>query len=117
MGGPSTPAIGFAAGMERMIIESKYQAKNSGVDIYISSNNLENSTNCFSIIDNLIENDYKVFFDTNKKNVKNQMKDAVKKNASFIIVIDNKMSIKNIKSNEELIFSDFEELLNFLKTQ
>tara|TARA_B100001250_G_scaffold10827_1_gene9396 strand:- start:1360 stop:2592 length:1233 start_codon:yes stop_codon:yes gene_type:complete len=117
MGGPSTPAIGFAAGMERMIIESKYQSKNNGVDIYISSNNLENSTKCFSIMDNLIQNDYKVFFDTNKKNIKNQTKDSAKKNASFILVIDDKMSIKNIKSNEELIFSDFEELLNFLKTQ
>ena len=117
MGGPSTPAIGFAAGMERMIIESKYQSKNNGVDIYISSNNLENITKCFSIMDNLIQNDYKVFFDTNKKNIKNQTKDSAKKNASFILVIDDKMSIKNIKSNEELIFSDFEELLNFLKTQ
>ena len=117
MGGPSTPAIGFAAGMERMIIESKYQSKNNGVDIYISSNNLENSTKCFSIMDNLIQNDYKVFFDTNKKNIKNQTKDSAKKNASFILVIDDKMSIKNVKSNEELIFSDFEELLNFLKTQ
>ena len=56
------------------------------------------------MINNLIENDYKVFFDTNKKNIKNQIKDAGKKNASFIIIIDNKMSIKNIKSNEELIF-------------
>jgi len=34
-----------------------------------------------------------------------------------LIIIDDKMSIKNIKSNEELIFSNFEELLNFLKSQ
>jgi len=117
MGGPSTPAIGFAAGMERMIMESKHQAENKNIDIYLSSNDSENSTKCFSMINNLIENDYKVFFDTNKKNIKNQIKDAGKKNASFIIIIDNKMSIKNIKSNEELIFSNFEELLNFLKSQ
>ena len=46
MGGPSTPAIGFAAGMERMIIESQYQVEKNSIDIYISSNDLNHSRNC-----------------------------------------------------------------------
>ena len=117
MGGPSTPAIGFAAGIERMIIESKHQIKQNNIDVYISCNESINSPKCFSLIKNLVENDYKVFFDTNKKNVKNQIKDAVKRNASFILIIDQNMTIKNIKSNEESIVSDFQQLLNFLKTQ
>lgn len=117
MGGPSTPAIGFAAGIERMIIESKHQIQQNNIDVYISSNDLENSQKCFTLIQNLIENHYKIFFDTNKKNLKNQLKDAIKKNASFILVVDEKMTIKNIKSNEELVISNFEQLLNFLINQ
>jgi len=117
MGGPSTPAIGFAAGMERMIIESNHEMKKNNVDVYISCNELKNSTKCFSIMQHLVENDYKVFFDTNKKGVKNQMKDAIKRNASFVLVIDKNMTIKNIKSNEKIAVSDFQQLLNFLRTQ
>ena len=33
MGGPSTPAIGFAAGMERMIIESNHEMQKNNVDL------------------------------------------------------------------------------------
>ena len=117
MGGPPTPAIGFAAGMERMILESKYQVSENNIDIYISSNDSNNSAKCLSMMQNLIDNNYKVFFDTNKKSVKNQMKDAIKKNASCLLIIDKNITIKNIVSNEQITVSDFHELLNFLKTQ
>ena len=117
MGGPSTPAIGFAAGMERMIIESQYQVEKNSIDIYISSNDLNHSRKCFTVMQNLINNNYTVFFDTNKKNVKNQMKDASKRNASYLLIIDKKITVKNIKSNDEIAVSDFHELLNFLKNQ
>ena len=117
MGGPSTPAIGFAAGMERMIIESQYQVEKNSIDIYISSNDLNHSRKCFTIMQNLIDNNYTVFFDTNKKNVKNQMKDATKRNASYLLIIDQNITVKNIKSNDEIAVSDFNELLNFLKNQ
>jgi histidyl-tRNA synthetase len=117
MGGPSTPAIGFAAGMERMIIESQYQVEKNSIDIYISSNDLNHSRKCFTVMQNLINNNYTVFFDTNKKNVKNQMKDATKRNASYLLIIDKKITVKNIKSNDEIAVSDFHELLNFLKNQ
>ena len=117
MGGPSTPAIGFAAGMERMIIESQYQVAKNSIDIYISSNDLNHSRQCFSIMQNLIDSNYTVFFDTNKKNVKNQMKDAIKRSASYLLIIDKNITVKNIKSNDEIAVSDFHELLNFLKNQ
>ena len=117
MGGPSTPAIGFAAGIERMIIESKHQIKKNAIDIYISCNESINSPKCFALVQNLVENDYKIFFDTNKKNPKNQIKDAVKRNASFILMVDQNMTIKNIKSNEKSVVSDFQQLLNFLTVQ
>ena len=117
MGGPSTPAIGFAAGMERMIIESQYQVEKNSIDIYISSNDLNHSRKCFTVMQNLINNNYTVFFDTNKKNVKNQMKDATKRNASYLLIIDKKITVKNIKSNDEIAVFDFHELLNFLKNQ
>ena len=45
------------------------------------------------------------------------MKDAIKRNASFMLVIDKNMTIKNIKSNEKIVVSDFQQLLNFLRTQ
>jgi hypothetical protein len=45
------------------------------------------------------------------------MKDATKRNASYLLIIDKKITVKNIKSNDEIAVSDFHELLNFLKNQ
>mgnify|MGYP001563147949 CR=1 FL=1 len=117
MGGPSTPAIGFAAGIERMLIESNYQIQKNKVDIYISSNSSENSSKCFLIIEQLINKGYKIFYDTNKKNIKNQAKDAQKKNASYLLVIEDKITLKTLQSNEELSISNVEHLFQVLKTQ
>ena len=35
MGGPSTPAVGFAAGIERLLIESSMHDKNEEIDFFI----------------------------------------------------------------------------------
>jgi len=116
MGGPKTPAVGFAAGIERIILESKQEVSEQNIDIYISCNNEKYTSKGFNIIHNLINNGYKIFFDTNKKNIKNQTKDAVKNNAKFLIIIDETISIKNLISKKEEKVSE-NEISTFLKNQ
>ena len=116
MGGPETPAVGFAAGIERIILESKQELSEKNIDIYISCNNEKYASKGFNIIHNLIENGYKIFFDTNKKNIKNQIKDAVKNNAKFMITINEEISVKNLISKKETNVSE-SEILPFLKNQ
>ncbi len=116
MGGPETPAVGFAAGIERIILEAKQELGENNIDIYISCNNEEYLSKGFNIIYDLIENEYKIFFDTNKKNIKNQIKDAVKKNAKFMIAINETITVKNLLSKKEKNVSE-SEILDFLKNQ
>ena len=116
MGGPETPAVGFAAGIERIILEAKQELDKKNIDIYISCNDEKHASKGLNIIHNLIENGYKIFFDTNKKNIKNQIKDAVKNNAKFMITINEKISIKNLTSKKEKNVSE-SEILAFLKNQ
>ena len=51
-----------------------------------------------------------------KKNVKNQIKDAVKNKASSILIIDDKILIRNLSSKKENIVSE-SQILNLLKKQ
>ena len=57
-----------------------------------------------------------MFFDTNKKNIKNQTKDAVKNNAKFMITVNETITIKNLMSKKEKNVSEG-EILAFLKNQ
>ena len=116
MGGPETPAVGFAAGIERIILEAKQELGENHIDIYISCNDEKYISKGFNIIYDLIENGYKIFFDTNKKNIKNQIKDAVKKNAKFMIAINETITVKNLLSKKEKNVSEG-EILAFLKNQ
>jgi len=116
MGGPKTPAVGFAAGIERIILEAKQELSQKNIDVYISCNNEEYTAKGFNIINELIENGYTIFFDTNKKNVKNQIKDAVKNNITFMLIIDEAITAKNLISKKEKSVSE-SEILNFLKDQ
>ncbi len=116
MGGPETPAVGFAAGIERIILEAKQELGENNIDIYISCNDEQYVSKGFNIIYDLIENGYKIFFDTNKKNIKNQIKDAVKKNAKFMIAINETITVKNLLSKKEKNVSE-SEILAFLKNQ
>ena len=116
MGGPETPAVGFAAGIERIILEAKQELGENNIDIYISCNDKQYVSKGFNIIYDLIENGYKIFFDTNKKNIKNQTKDAVKNNAKFMITVNETITIKNLMSKKEKNVSE-REVLTFLKNQ
>jgi len=116
MGGPETPAVGFAAGIERIILEAKQELGENHIDIYISCNDEKYISKGFNIIYDLIENGYKIFFDTNKKNIKNQIKDAVKNNAKFMIAINETITVKNLLSKKEKNVSEG-EILAFLKNQ
>ena len=116
MGGPETPAVGFAAGIERIILEAKQELGENNIDIYISCNDEQYVSKGFNIIYDLIENGYKIFFDTNKKNIKNQIKDAVKNNAKFMIAINETITVKNLLSKKEKNVSEG-EILAFLKNQ
>ena len=116
MGGPETPAVGFAAGIERIILEAKQELGKKNIDIYISCNDEKYTSKGLNIIQNLVENEYKIFFDTNKKNIKNQIKDAVKKNAKFMIAINETITVKNLLSKKEKNVSE-SGILAFLKNQ
>ena len=116
MGGPKMPAVGFAAGIERMMRESKQQPTNKSIDVYISCNDIKHASKGFKIIKEITDNGYKIFFDTNKKSLKNQIKDAVKNKASSILIIDDKIMIRNLSSKKENTVSE-SQILSFLKNQ
>ena len=116
MGGPKMPAVGFAAGIERMMVESKQQPTSKGIDVYISCNDIKHASKGFKIIKEITNNGYKIFFDTSKKNVKNQIKDAIKNKVSSILIIDDTIVIRNLSSKKENTVSE-NQILSFLKNQ
>lgn len=99
MGGPATPAVGFAAGIERLMIESNFTTSKERVDFFIGYES--QSEKIMSIANQLIDNGYNVFIDTLKKSEKSQIKSAIKLNAKYFLRINEKIILKDLHSKKE----------------
>ncbi len=123
LGGKPTPAVGFAMGVERLILISeqlnKFPKLNNNCDIYVvhsGESTLEYANNISKI---LREKNYMVLMDLQRRSFKAQFREADKSNAKYCIIIgenevnNNKITIKNLKSGEQAEIAS--NLLNTIK--
>lgn len=113
MGGPSTPAVGFAAGIERLLIESSTEDKNETIDFFIGFES--HAESAIKIANQLIDEGYSLYIDTLKRSEKNQLKNAIKMNASFYLRSGESIKLKNLTSKEELVVNNISDLKKFIK--
>ena len=123
LGGKSTPAIGFAAGLERLIISlnKALSIPNNNPDIYIVSIGSKAIEYAVKLAQNLrFQNNLIVVTDTLRQSLKAQMKEANKLKAHHTIIIGDdeidkkKLIIKNMDSgNQDEI--DFEKVKSYFK--
>lgn len=113
MGGPSTPAVGFAAGIERLLIESSTEDKNETIDFFIGFES--HAESAIKIANQLIDEGYSLYIDTLKRSEKNQLKNAIKMNACFYLRCDESIKLKNLTSKEELVINNISELKKLIK--
>ncbi len=123
LGGPKTPGIGFAIGIDRLILA--LDAENINIfekpilDIYAFAVAEEQRPYMMSLVDNLRMNGFNVDSDLIGRNIKNNFKHADKLEAKFVIIIGeeevktNVLTIKNNVSKEEYKV-EIENLIEFL---
>ena len=110
LGGPNTPAIGFAAGLERLILamDIDFNKLENSPHIYIVSLGDAAIKFSLSLAQELREKkDVIVINDTLKRSLKSQMKEANKLKAKYALIIgDNEIKnktfcLKNMNSGEQ----------------
>ncbi len=109
LGGDNIPAIGFAAGMERLILAMNLDNNdNINTDIYIINLEKNHIPQAMQLADLLRkELGVAVYIDSLRRSMKSQMRHANKINAKFSIIFDseslkaNKILIKNMNENKQ----------------
>lgn len=122
IGGPKTPGVGFATGIERLVTALEYEQKLptdlNNLDIYIipmSDNEKEYSLNLVNI---LRMNGFSSEMDMMNRNIKSNFKQADRLNSKYIIIIgeneidSNVLTIKNNQTKEEYKVS-VDKLIDF----
>ena len=121
LGGKNTPAVGFAAGMERLMLilnQLGEQQNHAGsVDIYIISIGKDAISKSLTIANDIrSELGIRVMTDTLNRSMKAQMREANKNMAQFVIIIGEdeikkgKATIKNMSDGTQTE-SDFNQII------
>ena len=120
LGNAKVPAIGFAAGMERIaMLMDESLIENKEEKIFVIHFN-DTQDYFVKIISKLRENGIKINFDYNPKSFGAQMKKANKINAEYVLILGEEEQNKNIITMKKFSTGEqkeytFEEILEILK--
>lgn len=131
LGGPATPGMGFACGMERLSLLMQLEEANDalpidGLDVYVVTIGDQANDYGFKLTQSLRRMGYTVDRDYRGRAVKKQFKQAQKDQAELVVTIGDEelekgvLSLKSLKSGKEAelaiaeVESDFERLFNRL---
>jgi len=119
LGGVSTPCVGFALGVERMLLLKK-EEKIQTLDVFVVSLNEDFLEKSFELVYKLREAGFNVETDFQNKSLKSQMRRANSLQAKFCILIGkeeiekNFFTVKEMKTGKEFKISE-KDLIKFLK--
>ena len=124
--GPSTPAIGFAMGLDRTILAMEALNVNfkiiTDIDIFIMYGNEEEKDTASYLLQDLRMNGFIVETDLMNKSFKNQFKSADRFNSKYLIILnsedlkDYKVKVKdNTTKEEELV--NINDLVDYLDSR
>ena len=123
LGGKDAPAVGFAAGMERVIIAAKNRKKISPKipTIYAICTNDEAMGVLQNSAKQLRSIGYKVICETLRRSMRSQMRDANKSNADYAMIIGDDefnsrtIQLKDLKNGEQEKV-DLEKIISYFKS-
>jgi len=91
LGGPKVPGIGFAMGLERLVLllKQKGQARDtvSEIDLFIAGLGKTASDHCFELMHALRLDGIKADMDFEAKSLKSQMKQADRAGAGYVLIV------------------------------
>ena len=126
IGGPSVPGVGFAIGIERLMLALEAENINlieeKNIDVYAFSQGLNDNSYLMNIVNMIRLNGFNVEMDYLNRNMKNNFKKADKLKAKYIIIIgsteveNNILTVKNNETLEEFKIKK-EEIIDFLDSK
>ncbi|KUK80755.1 MAG: Histidine--tRNA ligase, partial [Petrotoga mobilis] len=111
LGGPKTPGVGFAIGIERVIEALKREnievESESEIDVYIAFQGEKGEMAAVTLSKELKKKGINTYLNISKRNLSGQFKHAHRLNAKYVVVIGDEeisndiVTIKNMKNGEQ----------------
>ena len=126
IGGPATPGIGFAMGLERLLISLETQkllpAFDDSIDVYVVVPDPQYAVKAFTTVQALRNANFTVEYDYVGRSMKGQMKQANKLMAKNVLIFGSdevargNVTLKNMASSEQKEIA-LNDVVKILKTE
>lgn len=128
LGGKATPGVGFAAGMERILLacenEKSFSFENDYLDVYLIRIDSDLELEIANIASNLRRENFSCDYDYLNRSVKAQMREANKFNAKYVVFVggdeykQGELNVKNLSNGEQQLIKieDFEKLKSIIQS-
>ncbi|MDZ7797279.1 MAG: ATP phosphoribosyltransferase regulatory subunit [Candidatus Marinimicrobia bacterium] len=113
LGGNDTPTVGFAAGMERLILAMDAEGlfdenTHEGIELYIAPMDVRCYEKILPLVKDLREKGLNIYIELLRRSVKAMLRDANRRNARWVTVVGDHelqkrmLRLKNMDENKEL---------------
>jgi histidyl-tRNA synthetase len=109
LGGPATPGVGWAAGIERILLASGAEAE-SEPRVYVALAKPDRMRTAFDLARRLREEGIRVEIEQAGRSLKGQLKQADRIGARITVILGDSMGVKDMDSGEQREAADLEEL-------
>lgn len=129
LGGDPTPGVGFAAGIERILLacrnENSFALPEENIDLYITTLNKDISAEIYRIASFFRSKNLRVEFDYLNRSLKAQMREANRLNSRFVLFIggdefsEGKVNLKNMSTGtqESAELDALDEIVNKINAE
>ncbi len=115
LGGPPTPGVGWAAGVERILLASGDDAEwHTGPDVYVAVAKPELRRQAFAITRALRAAGYGAEMEQAGRSMKGQLKHADRLEAHAVVIVGDQLEVKDMDTGKQQAAADAEEVASLL---
>jgi histidyl-tRNA synthetase len=115
LGGPATPGVGWAAGVERILIASARLWASSRVSLFVVSPAHEFRPQAFRAATELWKHDWMAQLSDFSRPLRHQFRLAHRHDADWVLIVDEGLTIRNMRSGRQREFASIDEVAGYLR--
>ena len=116
LGGPSTPGVGFAAGVERILLAAALEDDTGPGGVYVALAKADSKRAAFALVRQLRERGLRVELEQAGRSLKGQLKQADRIGARATVIVGDSIEVKDMDTGEQTAAAGADEALALVES-
>jgi histidyl-tRNA synthetase len=111
LGGPSTPGVGWAAGVERILLACAEEPERASADVFVAIAEPESTEKAFLMMLRLRKEGFRVVMEQGRRGMKGQLRHANRMGARATVIVSDGIDVRDMESGDQEPVQSADEVL------